>query len=341
MPRNTILYLGSYGTGNHGDEALLLAAHGLILKRRPDADFIVLSRASDLSSYMGMPVSHYGKGPIVNVFSNLFRMLLGAELLVLGGGGLFNDHFRGNLLYYGLAVLLARLAGCKVLFLGMGIGPFRNDRRRRLASWIMAMGNSLSVRDENSLSLLSGRAAKMAKLGTDLAWSFSQNHGDEPTPGILLSLRPWDIWNEDEVLDHVLALLIQLPPELPLRMIAMDDERDRGILSRVEASLPTSRTVEWIESNEVRTAFGPTQWVIAMRYHAALFAARSGAALHLIAYDSKLESLAKDLELESVWTPGEPMPEPSFEQASNEAIHRMIEASIIHEEIVAECLEKY
>lgn len=340
MPRKSILFLGSYGTENHGDEALLTAARNIVAKLRPETELKVLSRAPDIRKLQGMPVIYYGKRSPWKTFKNLARELRGAEALVLGGGGLLNDHYKGNLFYFGMPILLARLLGRQVLFLGLGVGPFRRTWRRRLASWLLARGQVLSVRDETSLGELRGRARRSAFVGSDLTWGLPVGEGEEPTPGILLSLRPWADWNEDRVLEHVLELIAGLPRELPLRLVAMDEHRDRPILARVEAATGENRRVEWIEArtDTILAAFASTQWVIAMRFHAALFAARSGAALHLIAYDAKLHSLARDLGLESVWTPDKVMPEPAFGQASDEAIERQVSDASVHSELAERCL---
>ncbi len=340
MPSKSILYLGSYGTENHGDEALLTAARSIVGRLRPEAEAKVLSRAPGLRTLQGLPVVYYGKSSPWRTFTKLMGELRRAEALVLGGGGLLNDHFPGNLFYYGLPVLLARMLGCKVLFLGLGVGPFRRAWRRHLASWILARGQALSVRDDTSLGELRGRARRTARVGPDLAWSLPEGEGEKPTPGILLSLRPWTDWNEDLVVTHALELVSNLPKELPLRLVAMDERRDRSVLACVEAAIGEERRIEWIEARTeaILAAYAATQWVIAMRYHAALFAARSGAALHLLAYDAKLLSLAKDLGLESVWTPGDAMPEPAFGQATDTAVERLVDESAIHFELAESCL---
>ncbi len=342
MPKGNILYLGSYGTGNHGDEALLLAARNILEKVRPGSVGKVLSRKPSLKELQGLPVIYYGKQSPLKTFANLIGEFRRAEVLVLGGGGLFNDHFTGNLFYYGLPVFLARLFGRKVLFLGLGFGPFRRSWRRRIASAILGMGNGVSIRDETSLRELRGRAFKKARLGTDLAWSLDPVDGDEPPPGILLSIRPWKHWPRKALLEHVLSLLDGLPSEFPLRLIAMDEYMDREILEEVATAVAGHRQVEWVDTDQmaVQRAFGASQWVIAMRYHAALFAARSGAALHLIAYDSKLKSLASDLGVASVWTPGEAMCEPAFDCATDECLDRMTSKTDIHLNLVREVLEK-
>ncbi|MBC8365862.1 polysaccharide pyruvyl transferase family protein, partial [bacterium] len=283
MPKDGILYLGSYGTGNHGDEALLASARRILGSFRPDASKKVLSRQPGLESLQGFPVIYYGKKSPLKTLVQLIREIRKSEVLVLGGGGLFNDHFPANLFYYGLPVLLARILGCKVLFLGLGFGPFRSALRRRIASDILAMGNGVSLRDEASLRELRGRASKKARLGTDLAWGLEFVEGQEPSPGILLSLRPWKLWPREELLEHVFNLIDGLPSEFPLRLIAMDENMDRAILREVEVAYASRRQVEWIGTDQesIQKAFGTSQWVIAMRYHAALFAARSGAALHV------------------------------------------------------------
>ncbi len=340
--RKKVLFLGSYGTGNHGDDALLSAAESLIDKRLSEVRKVAISRQPGLTTLQGMSVFYYGKRSPWKVLRSLMRELVQSKALVLGGGGQLNDHYPGNLVYFAIPTLLARLLGCKVLILGLGVGPFRNRLRRALASWILARGDVLTVRDETSFCKLLGAARRRAKVAPDLAWCLPKATPVSSEPAILLSLRPWEDWNEDEVIRHVLELIARLPAELPVGLIAMDDRMDRSILKRVESELAGIRECRWlkIENESPGVHFSPVQYVIAMRYHAALFAARAKARIHIIAYDDKLKSLSKTLGLDSVWTPDMEMPVRAFDRPQEDALEGLVEDSKIHEEVVLECLRE-
>jgi polysaccharide pyruvyl transferase CsaB len=146
-----ILLAGYYGFENVGDELLLRAVLDGVRKRLPEARPIVLSNLPRETSaaHQVEAISRW----------NPFRIagsVWGANRLMFGGGGIFQDRTsKRSLLYYTGLVTLARVMGTPVVLCAVGV-----DSLRRFGSrWAlrMALGKhsvAIGVRDSASAAAL-------------------------------------------------------------------------------------------------------------------------------------------------------------------------------------------
>ncbi len=141
---------GYYGFGNAGDEAILAATLAGLRHRLPDAEFVVLSAKPDVTS----AEHHVEASPRWPLWS-VWRTLRGADLLLLGGGGLLQDSTSALSLRYYLAVLrLARLTGTPYAIFAQGIGPLRGRMGRWATARCVRRAAAITVRDQASAQLL-------------------------------------------------------------------------------------------------------------------------------------------------------------------------------------------
>lgn len=82
------------------------------------------------------------------------RELRRSDLLLLSGGGLINDHWPQVIPRYLLWSLAARIAGCRVIWVAVGVGPIRRGFFAWLATRLAARASLLTVRDEASAAWL-------------------------------------------------------------------------------------------------------------------------------------------------------------------------------------------
>lgn len=145
-----VVISGYYGFGNCGDEAMLFAIITLLRRRVPDLSVAVLSeRPRETARDFGVQAV-----PRRNV-RLILRELRDADLLLSGGGNLFQDvtSFR-SVFYYAAIVVLARMLRKKICIYGQGIGPLNHQASRRLVGWVIRMANIITLRDEISLQEL-------------------------------------------------------------------------------------------------------------------------------------------------------------------------------------------
>src|SRR6266545_7125196 len=86
-----VLIGGYYGAGNIGDEAILAAMLGDLRSQRPDTSFIVTSWNPEKTRQELDVEAVYWKD-----ISALLDAALRADLVILGGGGIFHDYWGIN-----------------------------------------------------------------------------------------------------------------------------------------------------------------------------------------------------------------------------------------------------
>lgn len=202
MPRKVALF-GVFGVGNLGNECTLQAMIGNLRDRLPEAQITCICSGPDVvQSTYGVPAI-----PIREVFvarqpndsrralrilrkifvaipSELYRwfkiakVLRRQDMLVMTGTGMLGDFGIGPFdLHYDILrwSILARLCGCKVLFVSVGAGPIRNRLSRWFVTTALAFANYRSYRDDFSKNYLKsvGFHANGDAVYPDLAFSLS------------------------------------------------------------------------------------------------------------------------------------------------------------------------
>ena len=188
--KNKIIILGWYGSGNTGDEAVLEATVGA-LQARGFHDLHVLSTdPQGTAGALGVGSSRRTLGP------DTLRAMWGARALVLGGGGLIQDGTSVyNLPLYALFVAVARLLGLKVVGWGLGVEPIWTHLGKLLARYIIRASDHFSVRDGESLRLLTvaGVPTRQVRVTADPAFLLPverQTGGmKEDSPNVIFCLR--------------------------------------------------------------------------------------------------------------------------------------------------------
>lgn len=140
---------GYFGFNNAGDEAILYAMLKTLKKIEPELEITVLTHAPEktLKQYGEAGIKAVSRWSILDVF----RALWHCDLLLSGGGSLFQDVTSNNSpLYYLGVIFLAKLFDKPVMIYAQGIGPLKKKRNRRLVSWLFNWVNKITVRDQES-----------------------------------------------------------------------------------------------------------------------------------------------------------------------------------------------
>jgi polysaccharide pyruvyl transferase CsaB len=158
-----IFIIGWFGAGNVGDEAILLSMLTDIGETLPDTEFTVLSfNAENTAALLTdncqvKQIVYFGSKLCVfnSDFVGVWRSLRSADLVIIGGGGLFQDIYNWYPIpFFTLMTLLAKLLGKPIMFYALGIGPLRTWFGRKLCRLAAGMADLISVRDEESKKLL-------------------------------------------------------------------------------------------------------------------------------------------------------------------------------------------
>jgi L-malate glycosyltransferase len=287
-----ILVVGAYGYRNVGDEAILAGLLARLAERR----VTVVSRDP------GATRREHGVEAIA--IGGAAGALLRHRSVVIGGGGLFGRDMgaMGRLLpAFGLT---AAALGRRVLIEGIDLDARLTPTARLLVPRLMRRAAHVSVRDRRSVGLLWDRGV-IADLGPDLsAWMPAAPASDgrallrsasvdtgRPVVGLALTGVVPSL--ADDVLRAVVGAMDALPDTqfvfLPMsrhpRVAAHDD---LVIAHRLRELRPRLAVVEDAAHPAiVLAAFAQLTAVVAMRYHAMLFAERASVPLVPLVYAEK------------------------------------------------------
>jgi polysaccharide pyruvyl transferase CsaB len=323
-----ILIGGYYGHGNAGDEAILAGMLDALRALRPDLEFTVASGDPERTM-----AEHGVRAVAAGDLPALIAAVAESDLVILGGGGLFQDYWpvpaetlltarQGGLPAYLAYPVLAALLGRPAVIYAVGVGPLATEEGRRLTRIAFELCRRATVRDPGSLALLAEIAPDLpVELAADPAFRLQPTA--DPEIGRLLaslgvgteerltgvSLRHWDFGVSPEVWEAEAARALGLHlAETPGRLLFLPFQSEAGryeddlavsrrvaaALGRPECSLVIDRR---LRPEELAGLLGRCERVLAMRYHAALFALAAGVPAAALAYDPKVASLLAEAGL--------------------------------------------
>lgn len=143
--------------GNLGDSAILAGIVAVIRENEANARIAVVSDGTVIARGVG-PVDRVPKG--LRGLIPLFRAIAQSRLVVVGGGGLFqDDDSLIKMPYWAARCLMARVFNRRIVGCSLGVGPLRAVTSRVCARAAFLTMTAISVRDE--------AAAGVARLLTD------------------------------------------------------------------------------------------------------------------------------------------------------------------------------
>jgi len=325
MPKEArrVLVAGYYGFGNAGDEAILGALLAALRARRPDLDLVVASGDPAATTALhGVAAVNRDDLPA------MAAAVRSCDLVILGGGGLFQDYWdvpldsiftprSGGLPFYAGYCLLGAWLDRPVLLFAVGAGPLRTELGRRLTRAAFELCAGATVRDPESLAELAALGLAVAgsaavEVAADAAWGLEPARG-EPLEALRadlglaaddrpigVALRPWSfgadpaVW-EAEVATGLERVLAAGKGGERLLFLPFQPEEDAAVHRRVRQRLADPGRAILVERRlapqELAGLVGRCSRVLAMRYHAALFALAAEMPVAALAYDPKVVAL--------------------------------------------------
>lgn len=288
-----VFVMGFVGCGNLGDEAILC---GTLQALRSEGikDPIVFSWdpnfTRELYGVKTLPVLPGLQG-LKDFRSHLRR----GDLFLLGGGSLLQDGQRRIVPFWLSRALLAKLRGCTVVYHAQGVGPIKTASAKALLRQVVPRTAALfSVRDANSLELIPRGVP--TKLVADPALLLPPLPRTTRSKRVVVALRHTSYDDSLQALSDVLKKYAT-DKRLELCFLPMhspDDLRLSQDMARLTGGSVYSgrHTVE-----DVRTFLAESEFVVAMRLHAAILAAGVGTPSIGLAYDPKVQAFYSELDL--------------------------------------------
>jgi polysaccharide pyruvyl transferase CsaB len=292
----TVLLCGYYGEHNLGDDALLAA----LLQQLPASTSALVTAFDRADVEARHDVATVQRRSPRDVLSALRR----ADALVFGGGSLLQDSTSfQSLLYYAALIAAARLQGKPVLLWAQGLGPLRRRRSRALVRALLPWLTAVTWRDADSATLATQLGAAKADHAVDAVWSLPREQWLGQGGAIVVCWRPTD-WLAGERWSPYLQALAQLAEvhNREVLWVPFHREQDQTLLAALlaEGYVPEglrqrSRQVEATSPREAMAVFRSAGLVIAMRLHALILGALSGAPVAALSYDPKVKACADQI----------------------------------------------
>ncbi len=296
--RKKILISGYYGFDNFGDETILWVLTQKLKKMNVDVRVLSKNPTKTANLYQ--------------VSSTFFFCLLQVlcrirqcDILISGGGSLLQDATSiKSLLYYLLVINTALFFRKKVIIFAQGIGPINNKFGAFLTKKTLQKCTLVTVRDRKSRLLLRKWGVKV-NLVCDPLFDLQLERALPPSSKVGVQLRSFKTMNE--------ALLNKLAQQInkefsnkEIEIYSFQDSLDLDVCKHFEEILksinPEIKTtlIYNQSSKEILEKLSHLDYMIAMRFHAALIALKYGIRTLAICYDIKVEKLAEDAKIPAI-----------------------------------------
>ncbi|MBP2027969.1 polysaccharide pyruvyl transferase CsaB [Acetoanaerobium pronyense] len=304
MPK--ILISGYYGFNNIGDEAILKGLIEGVKRIFENVDIVVLSQYPDFTAK-----KHNVRSIKRTSIGDMFREMKDMDILVSGGGSLFQDvtSKRSIAYYLGIIWLAKRIFKKKVMIYSQGIGPVNKKYNRWMLRQILNSVDVINVRDEKSkLELQTIGVKKDILVTTDTVFGIKRpclskgkevltkmdRYKDKQYIGI--SVRPWK--NNHDITREVAKLCGKIITELnhtPV-LIPFHFHKDLKLMENIKKEvdeLYRDKVVlmdEYLYVDEYLSLIGNMDIMVAMRLHGLIFSVLMGVYPVGISYDPKIQS---------------------------------------------------
>jgi len=293
-----IILSGYYGFGNTGDEAVLAGILATFREIGLDARVTVLSAdpARTKAEHPGVESIHrYRLGAVTGAIRS-------ADLLISGGGSLFQDVTSARSVRYYLFVLqLAQFFKRKTMIYAQGVGPLNARSTRRAVAGVLNKTNLITVRDQESKVLLEqiGVRKPGIHVAADPALVLEPNLAEADriitqagltgAEMIGVSLRPWP--GAEVGLGEAAKGISAACDRLGVRaaLIPMQETEDTAVCEAVTGGALLNGSGR---PDVVKGLISRCGLVVGMRLHALILAAGEGVPFVALTYDPKVSSFA-------------------------------------------------
>lgn len=317
-----ILFTGYFGGGNLGDEAILSVELGRFreaLNGRLEPVVATVDPA--------LTTRFHGAVETVPFFDvrALSAAIAASDLVVWGGGGLLQDHWRvpaeelfldprGGVPAYLRVPLLAAALGRPCVVYGQGVGPLTEPESRRLVGLALSRVDAITVRDAASAELLlecgvTGRpilttadpVVSIRPASAERGRALLAGAGLDPARGPVLAVIPrvppdGDVsWAEP-----LCAALREVGPKACASVLLVPFEPEKGgdartcrdLAARLSPTLPVATLDGWHSAEDVAACLGLCALTVATRLHGLYLSVLSGTPVVALDYDPKVRSAA-------------------------------------------------
>ncbi len=299
--RSRVVALGYQGFGNVGDEAILGGIEELLRDEAVDVTTIIGGPAPIAAFPGARRIVSRRLVPAPRTLLALAR----ADALLVTGGGLLHDHFPTVVPRYLAWTMAARLLRCRVVWVGVGIGPLRRDPSRRLAALALRLSHLVLVRDEASAALAREIGGRVDGVIPDPALFLASPASPADREALAVVVR--EPLSDPSAGDRLVRALVDLLAEAaaagrPASILTFAGARDRAVATRIadavgELGHPRPPIDELSPDHRVALRrLAGASLVVTVRLHGMILAAVAARPFVAVAYDPKVQGVAGELD---------------------------------------------
>ncbi|MBU0577550.1 polysaccharide pyruvyl transferase family protein [Patescibacteria group bacterium] len=314
--------IGNYGATNIGDDAILAA----ILKNLSGHKITVFSsdpqgtnRQFGVKSVPLFPLGirscfKYG-------FHNSIKALKDVDVVIFGGGGLFQDNYLYACFLWAWQIFWVRFLNKPLFIYGTGVGPLKSWLGKRLTKWAYSQADFITVRDHFSYDLLKkilsfrvspakrdeSRNEQNICTTADPAFVYRTPEiiKDRTKNLFIISLRPWLQYNS-KIISVFTSFLEKLKAEKNADFIftcmQQIKEHDHRIIDPVLKKVGGELYIPK-HFSDLLQVMQAAEFAIGMRYHFLIAALLTKTPVIPISYSPKVDELFKKTSLEPYLIP--------------------------------------
>ncbi|MBN2306716.1 polysaccharide pyruvyl transferase family protein [Candidatus Peregrinibacteria bacterium] len=298
-----IAVIGNYGATNIGDDAILTA----LLKELAGHKVTVFSAYPEMTKPLfgtqAAPLFPLGIRSIYrNGFRESFHALKKSDVVILGGGGLFQDSYLFACFLWAWQILWVKLLSKPLFICATGIGPLKTRIGRFLTRWAYHQANVVTVRDQYSAEILRKIGFKgEIHVTADPVFLFKKpNFTQNRSKGTyIISLRPW-LKYKPKILSVFTAFLQELKESKHAEFIFVSMQQIKEHDMQMIEPLVSKLGGELYLPNhfaDLLQIMETAEFAIGMRYHFMIAAILTQTPLLPVSYAPKTEEIFEESEL--------------------------------------------
>lgn len=292
---------GYYGYNNTGDELILKAVLSELKSINNKLNFVVLSANPKETELLHEVKSVYRFNPI-----RVIKEIRKSEILISGGGGLFQDvTSKRSIIYYLAIILIAKIFSKKVIIYSQGIGPINSRLNILFTKFVLKKVDFITVRDKESKYLLNSFGIDNVVVKSDPVLNldlseFKKTQYEERKVGIVVR----NIKNNryKEIIANVADRIIR-EKKLKVIFIPFQVESDLKIAEEIRNMMKEDSTILNINKDkywlkEIVSQISSLRLLIGMRLHSIILANKFDIPYVAISYDPKIANFLKSINYE-------------------------------------------
>jgi len=298
-----IMISGYYGFHNSGDDSILKAMVDSISSARPDLRILALSNdPTETKKVYGIDSIHRFDFP--RILWNMRK----TRLLISGGGSLIQDVTSDKSLAYYLGIIrIAKLMGAKVMLYANGIGPILHENNHKKIRNTLCDVDLITLREPSSLEELKRFGVEGPDMLVTADPAFHLTAASPEESALLVSragipagrrycgiaLRPWKKADKDmEKAVAMVADYIKKTYDMEILLIPMQQSKDLQTAENVLHAMTEQGYILYDPAtpSQLMGIVGGAEFILGMRLHILIYAAKMGTPVIGLTYDPKVEA---------------------------------------------------